>query len=164
MKTNFISVELFSRKYGVTTDNIYVYKNNHKYKNNGIKQLSSGKLLVDELYFIRRREFRYKIRMMAQENYYFLTSSIIPYQLSKLLSIYTGTSIQSWVTFISTELFVVDDTSILYIKSFKKLWHFFRLTRALIRAIFKIVGVPVNKRDYNKMYDYKYGKIEEKAS
>ena len=159
MKNNFISAKLFAKKYGVSLDNIHVYKSNHRYKNNGIKQLNSRKLLVDETYFIRRKEFRNKIKIMAQENYYFLTSSISSFQLAKLLSKYTGANIQSWVTFMHISLFAVDDTSILYMNSFKKLWQFFRLTRALIRVVFKKVGVPANKRDYNKMYDYKYGRV-----
>ncbi len=164
MKTRFIPVELFSKRYGVTIDSVYNYKNNSKHKNNGIKKLENGGLFVDENYFLRRQNFRTKIKMMAQENYYFLTSSISSYQLAKLLSKYSGESVQGWVNFIWITLFAVDDNSIIYLKSFKKLWQFFRLTRALIRAVFKIVEVPVNKRDYNKMYDYKYGKIKEKAS
>ncbi len=68
MKNYFIPAEIFSRKYGVTVDNIYSYKYNHKHKNNGIK-IVDGKLLIDEIYFIRRREFRDKIKNLAQENY-----------------------------------------------------------------------------------------------
>ena len=158
MKIHYIPVELFSKRYGVTIDSVYAYKHNSKHKNNGIK-MDNGRLFVDENYFVRRKEFKIKIRMLAQENYYFITASIPAYQLAEFLSKHTRSSVQSWVMFMSKDLFRVENPSILYINSFTKLWQFFRVTRALIRAAFKTVGIPKNERDYNKLYDYKYGKV-----
>ena len=158
-KSNFIPAELFSKRYGVPIGSIYSYKHYHKnHKNCGIKQLNSGKLLVDEVYFLRRDEFKKKIKLAAQENYYFLTCSITSLSLAKILSRYSSRSYYSWSVFMSVELFIANHNSIIFMRDFQKLWEFFRLTRALIRAIFKTVGVPINKRDYNTMYDYKYGK------
>ena len=159
-KSRFVPVVEFCKKNGISTDSIYVFKHNYAnqtYK--GIKKLKDGSVVIDEAYFLRRENFKTKIKMAAQENYYFLTSCISSFQLTKILSNYSNRSHRNWVMFMTVDLFSVNTSPIISTRDFKKLWEFFRLTKALIRAVFKTVGVPINKRDYNKMYDYKYGKV-----
>jgi hypothetical protein len=82
--------------------------------------------------------------------------------LCKLLEKYSGKSEALWRAFI-VELFCLKythnskSTSILKAKIHSNMWIFYRLTTALIREVFRKVGVPKHKRDYSKMWDYKYG-------
>ena len=61
----------------------------------------------------------------------------------------------SWASFMSDNLFRMDDRSIVSYEVSERLWLFLRLTRWLVQRIFKKVGTSKERRDLNKIWDKK---------
>ena len=137
----------FCEKYGVDNNTFYVsiFKKASK--------PMSTKHSIDENFFIRRKEFSKRVWLQCHENYYFLSRHLKDYELSKILSIFTS-NIQSWSTFISTNMFTtIDERGIFDYKVKPKMWQFFRLTTAIIRKIFKIARVKRENRDLSVLIE-----------
>lgn len=132
----------FCEKYGLTYINVSRY---------------AKKGLIDEKYFVKRREFFYRARNETHDIYFFLEKHLSIWEICKLLAITDGdtsvSSIQHWNNFIHKGLFInysdhpitVDVmTDRLY-----KCWRYFRwIKKALFSKVvkFKKVRTKLEKK------------------
>ena len=121
----------FCQKYGIDENNV--------------RRFAKGGF-VNEKYFVRRREFFYRVRNETHEIYYFLEKHLSIWQICTLLAIVDGdnsaSSIQSWNNFIHKVLFTnysnkpitVDIMSL----NLYTCWRYFRwIKKALFSKIVK---------------------------
>ncbi len=146
-----LKLEEFSNKYEVSMDVLYM----RKHKGDKYFHIVDKHIYIDEEFILKRIEFRKKIKLQAQENYFFLTACLEQRSVARLVEKYMGATINSWNCFMETSLFRIDDIVLQY-KISTQLWDFYKCSKALINSIFKVIGVK--NRDYDKLYNYKYKK------
>jgi len=152
--SSFLSVEDFAEKYEIKPTSVYVFRLNNDVPDGVFVKESRYGLMVDENYFIKRDEFRKSVWLASHDMFHYFTEHIAESDLAYLLNkVDESVSINTWVSFLSTNLFRMDDSSILSFKISDNGWKFFRYVRWLIRAVFIKNGVPSNKRDLSIVLD-----------
>lgn len=133
-KRSFITVKDFTEKY--ETDDNLVYSYLGRFENTGFYIERKGKPnLVDENYFIRRKNFKRFIWMRSHEYYFAMTENNTQYAIAGLLSKYMGGNKRSWNSWMSQALFSLSmlDSSIADTKLPLLNWKFYRFCRAFDR-------------------------------
>lgn len=145
--SKLISVEDFGEKYEQDPNYIYVMRYNGVIPDEVLVKKSSRRSLVDESYFVRRKEFKKRIWNESHDNFYFLTKHLASFQLALLLhKVDPLVSRDTWNSFISVTLFSFGNDSIFSYKPSMLQWKFWRYSRWLIRAAFVLVDVkPINR-------------------
>ena len=108
----WLSVTRFASKYNLETQQVYMFRRLHTAEakicfrgDNSHKSVQ-----VNEDYFIKRREFRKRLKHNSQELYYYITLDFSDWCLSKYLNeVYPESSIQVWNMFIKHQLFYMND-------------------------------------------------------
>jgi hypothetical protein len=123
-------------------------------RNNVTTQASTGKLpqnllvgkFINEKVLHVRKDFQQKIWIKSHENYYFLSKHIQDADIAYLLSL-TGQTKNFWQQFINDDLFATLNGSITNYRVTGTMWKFYKYTCWVIQHIFKLVGIPRNKRN-----------------
>lgn len=95
-----------------------------------------GKLRVNEKFFIRRIEFRKKVKLFNQDMYYFLTEHFTETELAR--------SSNTSIDYINSKLFNEDNTTILRSDISGSDWKFFRFGRKVLHSLNKRYGTKIS--------------------
>ncbi len=112
-KHNWMLIEDFCDKYGVTTDAVFVKRYNRDIPNEAFQKVSRNRLLIDEEWFIRRWQFKEKMFLANQDLYFFFTEHFSDAQFAHMLKRKYGTPVASMKDHFYKTLFKpVNDTGI----------------------------------------------------
>jgi len=116
--------------------------------------LKRGQRLINEEFFIRRREFKKKVWLESHDMYYFLTKHNTRLDLARLLhKVDVSITVETWNSFLAVTLFLLQRDDVMSYNVNGLMWKFYRYARWLIRALFIKVEVPPNKRDLSILLD-----------
>jgi hypothetical protein len=108
---------------------------------------------IDHTYLVRRKEFEKKIWLESHDHFYWLNRTLSIALIAEMLAMVTDRSKETWTSFMSGTLFRLPSDSILSSRIYAMAWEFYRITRAIINRIFRILKVPKDKRDLNIALD-----------
>ncbi len=94
-KHNWMIIEEFCNRYGVSTDAIFVKRYNKDVPEEAFKRISKGRLLVDEEWFKRRWKFKEKMFLANQDLYFFLEEHYSDHEISRKLHKRYGTPVRA---------------------------------------------------------------------
>jgi len=156
MKTSWMRIKDFEEKYKVHSGQVQTMYVNDRLPSTSIKRvkLIDDKRLIpfiDELAFIRRKDFRIKIWDMNHSLYYILMQDMGQKHLADKLEVMTGLSSKSWNTFMASSLFTIVPEGIMDFKITANHWMFNRMTRHLVKEHLNKYGLKLNKHNIETM-------------
>ena len=131
-----MQIARFCELYKVTEYTLYFMRKNYNLPQ---KVMSKGQ--INPEYILKRHKFKARIINEAHLLYYYLNKYFSDRILAYLLTKCTDKSIGLWSSFISYDLFALDDGSITKYKIKSNLWLFYRKARALVRYCFGKFGL-----------------------
>ena len=150
-----MQLEEFNKKYGLIDSHIFVRIGEGAIPRSVLKQQNRGYLLVDENFFIRRLEFRNKVKNYIQDMYFLLTEVASDIKLGKVFGVAN--------TYFTQSIWNRYDTTILNYKINGSDWKVFRKMRKLHRKIERL-GVKFRIEDILDAEAGIWEKEEEKTS
>jgi len=151
-KRNWMRLKEMEERHDLNRGHIHTMTKNGTLPKGSVKRVQYPNFkittpLVDEYAFVRRREFRIKVWDTNHTMYYFLTSTMSVPDLARILETLTKYSFQIWSNWMNMSMFKFIRGSILDYKISMMHWTFYRVCTALIRRMFRKMGVPKDKRD-----------------
>lgn len=147
-----MTIRGFCETYDLSIDTLYVGKASgsipaHVFKHDGIRGT-----MIDEKFFLNRKQFRRKVWLESHTMFYFLNKHLSETDISRLMmKMDGGGSVGNWNTYVSDRLFRTPNESILQYKLSSAVWKFYRYCRWIIQHMFKVVGVPREQRDLERI-------------
>lgn len=151
-----IAVEAFCKNHSISVNNIYVARNIGQLPKSIFNEESKKRMLIDEGYLLRRKEFIKKVWNESHNNYFLLIKHIPQGEIARLLSVATSKTKESWSVFISNHLFNSISDEILRLKVPQMLWLWWRFTNWIIKYLFRKIKIHRKIRDKDKVIDYMY--------
>jgi len=136
----------FCEVYKTSEHNLYSTR-----KSYGLPKWVISKGRVNTEYFLRRHRFKARIIDEAHLLYYYLNKYFTDRTLAYLLTKCTDKKIGLWTSFISCDLFALDNGSITKYKVKSSLWLFYRKARALVRYCFGKFGLKYSPEKLEKL-------------
>ncbi len=137
-------ISLFCEKYDLKPTNLYVFKSDGKLPAHIFyKPLNSKHMYIDENYFIRRKNFKKRVKRYNEDVYYYLTQYLSILQIVELICKLYPIEPSSVQILLYERLFMVDRSSILSTKISKAEWVLFKYGHLLERNLSKVVGRKV---------------------
>ena len=132
VKRSFMTISQFEEKYEVCKNTVQSFLGQNTNTGYYIQRKGSYNL-IDENYFLRRKEFKKRIWLENHKDYYILTEKHNQFTLAGVLSDVLGSSKRSWNSWMNDGLFSLSavDGSIVDTKVSTRHWKFYRFCRAL---------------------------------
>lgn len=142
---NYILREDFIELYGTSVTALqHLVRNEYIPKEVSIRQ--DGEIYIDIDWFVRRLTFKKKIWLQNHEMYFFLSRAMTDTEIALALQLVTGITETSWRTWLNAKLFALLPSGGIDYKISKRHYLFNRVASWLIRAAFKKLNIPKDKR------------------
>jgi len=121
----WISIHQFADNFNISTNNIYVQKSLGNISEDQFRRIGK-ELYIESNFFIRRKEFKRKIRNLNNEKYYRLIENKSPHQLAIEFAEHLGCRHETIYNWFRDMLFSIDNLSILACRITQRHWDFFK--------------------------------------
>ena len=139
VKRSFMTISQFEEKYEVCKNTVQSFLGQNTNTGYYIQRKGSYNL-IDENYFLRRKEFKKRIWLENHDSFFILTEKHSQFTLAGVLSEFLGSSKGSWNTWMDNGLFSLStvDGSIVDTKVSENHWKFYRFCRALTNITLRL--------------------------
>ena len=168
-KDNFITVEEFCIKHGVTQELVHTTLHNRKDLANKVskKDDKSGRIYINTNYLECRAKFTDRVKEETQELFFYFTESFTVWSLAEATAHYWGRGddelfIKSMHNFLAQNLFFLKTDDSIFTKQVvpKRLWYIYRAFRAMF---LKFIHLRHNKIAFLKE-NCKLSRLKKKKS
>ncbi len=133
-KQNWISFADFEHKYDLKEDSLHAFRAMNKKHTIAFRKKGKSNQ-VDEVYFLRRHEFKKKVQLRAQDVYYLISEHFSDADIARFLSETFGGTYSSYQVYLSSNLFSASIGTILSIEVPKRNLKLFRFWWQIERRI-----------------------------
>ncbi|MDQ1264556.1 MAG: hypothetical protein QG559_1557 [Campylobacterota bacterium] len=149
-----LTINDFCYKYQISEEQLRTYY----YRNKKAFARKNKVLMVNETFFVRRKNFQVKIWNEAFALYYFLKKKMDNSDISQLLTlIEVGKVIKNkadiWNAYLTKQVFKSLDSEVIFYEIGVPLWKFWRMAKWAVHMMFRKCGVPRNKRNLERVWN-----------
>ncbi len=134
----------FCEKYDLNVSNLYVAKSEGKIPDTVFyRPLNAKRNHIDERYFVRRKEFRKRVKLFNEDVYYYLTEHFSVLEITEIIQKLYGVHHNATRVFLYHRLFMTDSGSMLATTLTKPEWALFKYGRLLEQELSVKYGYKV---------------------
>jgi len=142
----------FCLKYNLQKTSVKVSKHKGQISKDAFYKPNRGTYEVHESYFIRRAEFKKRVKNYSHSMYYFLSEFFSDAQIIESINKETGVSKTTLRTYFSSRMFAIDYSSILNIKISCIEWKIYKYYKKMERILNKVMRYRRKKGKFKVEY------------
>ena len=140
-----MSIANFSYNHGISIESVHTHLYKHKEDRAATKTNEYGELLIDAHYFVRRREFKARVRNEMHSYFLFFEEHFNSLEISRAIHKKTGKFTAASINTFLCNSFREDQSTVLNYKVPSQQWHIYRALRHLAMRTLKASGAKIPK-------------------